>query len=148
MGFCSSVLEQLSEGKTLAPMIIIEITSSLSHCAWHRIEVDYMAALLFCKHGSGDISPHYLYLLLVKISSISTSSGKEATIALSRTTDQLSYRTHHLEGQVAQSSLPTSILENRTYMVLTGLHQSVPYMPARVLLGALNIHDLLHAKIV
>ena len=34
-GVLCSILQQLSEGKTLAPMIIIEITSSLSHCAWH-----------------------------------------------------------------------------------------------------------------
>lgn len=34
-GVLCSVLEQLSEEKTLAPMIIAEVTSSLSHCARH-----------------------------------------------------------------------------------------------------------------
>lgn len=35
-GVLCNVLEQLSKGKTLTPMIIAEITSSLSHCAQHR----------------------------------------------------------------------------------------------------------------
>ncbi len=55
------------------------------------------------------------YLLITFIYSSSKSIGlnffvKESNDRLSRTIDQLSYRTHHLEGQVAQSSLPTSIL--------------------------------------
>lgn len=74
-----NVLEQLSEGKTLAPMIIVEVTFSLSHYAWHRRGRLYGCPIFLQAWLWGHISS--LPLSTPRQNpSISTPSGKKATI--------------------------------------------------------------------
>lgn len=78
-GVLCSVLEQLSKEKTLAPMIIAEVTSSLSHCVRHRRGRLYGYPIFLQAWLRGHISS--LPLSTPRQNpSISTSSGKKATM--------------------------------------------------------------------
>lgn len=120
-------------------MIIAEVTSSLSHCAWHRRGRLYGCPIFLQAWLRGHISSLPLSTSCQN-PSVSTPLGKKATIDYQELLTNLA--TEHIiwKAKWHKVHYPHLFSENRTYMVLTGLHQSIPYMPVRVL-RQFNLHQ-------
>lgn len=113
-------------------MIIAKITSSLSHSARHHKGRLYDCLAFLQAWLLGHISS--LPLSTPRQNpSISTLLGKKVMVDYQELLTNLSAKYITWKAKWHKVHYPYLFLENRTYMVLTGLHQSTPYVPIRVL---------------